>query len=98
MPEYVDPAVEELRGSASRTSVTLLIGASGDRDRLEETLAQYGVTVEKRIGRTALLVQTNESTIDDLCELDAISSIELDHEDVEVLNEGNSESRPRVTR
>nr|WP_317176133.1 hypothetical protein [Halovivax sp. KZCA124] len=98
MPKYVDPAVEELRGSSTNTPVTLLIGASEDRDALEAALTQFDVTIEDTIGRTALLVQTMEGTVDKLCELEAVSSIELDHEDVEVLNEGNADSRRRVTR
>lgn len=98
MPEYVDPAVEELRGSSSSTPVTLLIGASGDRSDLRASLEQFDVAVQDEIGRTALLVSAEESIIDDLCELDDISSIELDHDDVEVLDQGNSKSRLRVTR
>lgn len=98
MPEYVDPAVEELRDSTADTSVTLLIGASGDRNTLEQQLTTFDVTVDDTIGRTALLVRAPESTVDELCALEEISSIELDHEDVEVLDEGNTHSRQRVIR
>lgn len=98
MPEYVDPAVEELRGSSSSTPVPLLIGASVDRADLRASLERFDVAVQDEIGRTALLVRTEESIVDDLCELDDISSIELDHEDVAVRDKRNANSRLRVTR
>ncbi|MDF9744710.1 hypothetical protein [Natrinema salsiterrestre] len=98
MPEYVDPAVEQLRESTAETPVTLLIGAAEDRSELERALSRFDVTIDSTIGRTALRVQTAEAVVDDLCELDAVSSIEVDHDDVEVLHEGNANSRQRVIR
>ncbi len=96
MAEYVDPAVEEIRNSNAATAVTLLIGASDDRDALEEQLLAFDVTIEGTVGQTALRVRTTEAVVDDLCHIGAVSSIEFDYNDVEVLDEGNSQSRQRV--
>lgn len=100
MPEYIDPQVEDLRGSKSPIEVTLLIGVSGeyDNDTVCELIEQVGATVDAEIGRATLRVIAPETAIESLCTLDGVKSIELERDDVQVLAEGNPHSRPRVTR
>jgi hypothetical protein len=98
MPEYVDPQVETLRGSESSTEVTLLLGISGDHDTVIEQVEQANATVDDTLGRATLRVTVPEAAVDSLCDLEGVKSIELEREDVRVLSEGNSHSRPRVTR
>jgi hypothetical protein len=80
--------------------VTLLIGVSGEYDNgtVCELVEQAGGTVDAEIGRATLRVTAPETVIDSLCTLDGVKSIELERDDVQVLAEGNSNSRPRVTR
>lgn len=98
MPEYVDADVEALRDSESDEAVTLLLGVSGDRDAFAARVEQSGATVEAEIGRATLRVTAPKSTVDVLCELDGLKSIELEREDVRTLDEGNGHSRRRLTR
>lgn len=98
MPEYVDPKVETLRESESPTEVTLLLGVSGDHDTVVEQVEQAGATVEDTLGRATLRLTAPESVVNSLCNIDGVKSIELEREDVQVLSEGNSRSRRRVTR
>lgn len=98
MPEYVDPDVDALRESKSPTEVTLLLGVSGDRDAVIAQVEQAGATVDDTLGRATLRVTAPESAVDTLCTLEGVKSIELERDDVQVLSEGNSHSRPRVTR
>lgn len=98
MPEYVDPDVEALRDSDSDDEVTLLLGVSGDREEFAARVEQFGATVEAEIGRATLRVTAPESAVDALCDLDGLTSIEREREDVRTLDEGNGHSRRRVTR
>jgi hypothetical protein len=100
MPEYIDPQVEDLRGSNSPLEVTLLIGVSGNYDNgtVCELVEQTGGTVDAEIGRATLRVTAPETVIESLCTLEGVKSIELERDDVQVLAEGNPNSRPRVTR
>lgn len=98
MPEYVDPAVDTLRESESPAEVTLLLGISGDNDAVIERVEQAGATVDDTLGQATLRVTAPKSAVDTLCTLEGVKSIELERDDVQVLSEGNSHSRPRVTR
>lgn len=98
MPEYIDPAVEELRDSNSEDRVTLLVGVSGDRDDLRERLSEHGVIVEDSLGQATLRVGAAKSLVATLCDLDGVKSIELERDDVRILDSGNGYSRRRVTR
>lgn len=100
MPEYIDPQVEDLRGSNNPIEVTLLIGVSGDYDNATvcKLVEQAGGTVDAEIGRATLRVTAPETAIESLCTLEEVKSIELERDDVQVLAEGNPHSRPRVTR
>ncbi|MFC3959644.1 hypothetical protein [Halovivax cerinus] len=98
MPAYVDPAVEALRESSGEGTVRLLLGVIGDRDEITSAVTDSDASVIDRIGHSALLVEAPKSSVEALCSLDGISSVELDHDDVAVLNRGNGRSRPRLTR
>ncbi len=98
MPEYIDPDVEEMRDSDSSDRATLLVGVSGDRDELQDRLDEHGVTVEDALGLATLRVTAAKSSVDVLCDLDGVKSIELEREDVRILDSGNGHSRRRVTR
>lgn len=98
MPEYIDPEVESLRGSSSETTVTLLLGVSGELDANIETVERTGATVETTLGRATLRVTAPKSVIDDLIALEDVTSIERERDDVRPLNEGNRNSRRRVIR
>lgn len=98
MPEYIDPAVEDVRENASETPVTLLLGVSGDPDTLIEPVERTGATVESTLGRATLRVTAPPSAIDELIAREEITSIELERDDVRPLDEGNQHSRRRVTR
>lgn len=71
-PEYIDPRVENLRGSKSPIEVTLLIGVSGDynNDTVCKLVEQAGGTVDAEIGRATLRVTAPETAIESLCTLD----------------------------
>lgn len=98
MPEYIDPAVSDLRDSERAESVTVLLGVAGDRDEFATRVEQLDVTVDAALGRATLRVTAPESAVDALCELTGLQSIELEREDVRTLDEGNGRSRRRVTR
>lgn len=98
MPEYVDSDVRALRDSDSDDTVTLLLGASGDRDVLARRVEETGGEVDARLGRATLRVTAPESFVDALCTLEDLKSIELEREDVRTLDEGNGDSRRRLTR
>lgn len=98
MPEYIAADVKSLRSSDSDDAVTLLLGVSGDRDVFATRVNQLGGTVTATIGRATLRVTAPESIVDALCELDGLKSIELEHKDVRMLDEGNGHSRRRLTR
>lgn len=63
MPEYIDPQVEDLRGSNNPIAVTLLIGVSGDYDNATvcKLVEQAGGTVDAEIGRATLRVTAPET-------------------------------------
>lgn len=88
MPEYIDPAVSELRESNSDTEVTLLLGVSGEQDEFAEQVEATGATVETTLGRATLRVTAPESAVDELCELSGLKSIEIERDDVRKLDEG----------
>ena len=98
MPEYVDADVRKLRDSDGDDKIAMLLGVSGDRDAFITRIRQVGATVEGTLGRATIRVTASESVIDDLCELDGLKSIEIEREDVRTLDEGNGQSRRRVTR
>jgi hypothetical protein len=98
MPEYIDTAVTRLRDSSSDDERTLLVGVSGDHDEIATRIEEPGATVNAKLGRATLRVTAPESIIDDLCELEGLTSIEIEREDVRTLDEGNGQSRRRVTR
>jgi hypothetical protein len=98
MPEYIDAEIRALRDSSSDDEITLLLGVSGDRDEFANRAEQVGATVNATLGRATLRVTAPQSTIDDICELDGLKSIESEREDVRTLNEGNGRSRRRLTR
>lgn len=98
MPQYVDPAVERLRDSDDDSTVTVLLGTGDDRASLIEALERVGATVENELGRATVRATVTERAVDDLCEIQALTSIELERDDVRTLDEGNSNSRRRVTR
>lgn len=98
MPEYIDPAVEELRDSDSQDRVTLLVGVSGDRDDVQKRLSEHGVIVEDSLGQATLRVRAAKSSVAVLYDLEGVKSIELERDDVRILDSGNGHSRRRVTR
>jgi hypothetical protein len=98
MPEYVDSQVEKIRGSERSTTVTLLLGVSGDQEAVIERVEQTGATVDTTLGRATLRVTAPESAVDALCSIEGVSSIEIERDDVQVLSQGNARSRRRVTR
>jgi len=98
MPEYIDADVTTLRDSSSDEETTLLLGVSGDRDEFATRVEQVGATVNAALGQATLRVIAPQSTIDDICELDGLKSIEIEREDVRTLDEGNGRSPRRVTR
>jgi hypothetical protein len=98
MPEYIDTAVERVRESFSEAPVTLLLGVGGEPDTVVTPVERTGATVESTLGRVTLRVTAPTSAIDGLIDLDEITSIELERDDVRPLDEGNQHSRRRVTR
>jgi len=98
MPEYIDAEIRTLRDSSSDDEITILLGVSGDRDEFARRVEGIGATVEATLGQATLRVTTPESVIDQLCELEGLKSIEIEREDVRTLDEGNGQSRRRVTR
>jgi len=98
MPEYIDAEVKVLRDSTSDDETTLLLGVSGDRDEFARRVEEIGATVDATLGQATLRVTTPESAIDRLCELEGLKSIEIERDDVRTLEEGNGQSRRRVTR
>lgn len=98
MPEYLDPDVSALRVSDCDDEITLLLGVSGDRDESGARVRRLGAEVEATLGRATVRVTAPESAVDELCELEGLTSIECEREDVGILDEGNERSRRRVTR
>lgn len=98
MPEYIDPDVEALRDSDSEEEITLLLGVSGNRDEFVERVKRHGVTVEATLGQATVRVTAPKAAISALCDLDALKSIEIERDDVRILDQGNSQSRQRLTR
>jgi hypothetical protein len=88
MPRYVDPQVESMRDSDNSTAVTLLLGVSHPQSEVIESVEETGVTVEDTLGHATLRVTASESGIDALCELDGVTSIEIDRNDVRESIEG----------
>lgn len=98
MPEYIDAEITRIRGSSSDDIITLLLGVSGDRDQFANHVEEVGATVEAKLGQATLRVSAPKNVIDDLCELENLKSIEIEREDVRTLDQGNGQSRRRVTR
>lgn len=98
MPEYIDPDVRDLRDSNSEEEITLLLGVSGDPDGFAKRVERLDATVEGKIGHATVRVTGSKSVIDALCELKGLKSIEIDRDDIQVLDRGNEQSRPRLTR
>lgn len=98
MPEYIDPDVAELRESDSDERVTLLVGVSGDRDDFRAKIVERGASVDDTLGQATLRVTAPKSLINELCEIDGLTSVELERDDVRILDQGNGRSRQRVTR
>lgn len=98
MPAYIGAAVNDLRGSDGADEVALLLGVDGDRTEVVDRVEALGGSVDARLGRATLRVTVPESAVDALCELDGLTSIERDRDDVQVLDRGNGHSRRRVTR
>ncbi|WP_135305412.1 hypothetical protein [Haloarcula amylovorans] len=98
MPEYIDPGVTKLRDSSSDDTITLLLGVSGDREEFIARVEQLGATVEASLGQATVRVTSPKATVNELCELDGLKSIELEREDVRTLDEGNDRSHRRVAR
>lgn len=100
-PKYVSKDVKQLRESDNSTQVTLLLGASTDREILAENAEDIGATVDARLGRATLRISAPEFLVDELCEIDELKSIELEHQDVQTLGreeKGNGRSLPLLTR
>lgn len=98
MPAYIDAAVTALRESDGDAEVALLLGVDGDRAEVADRVEALGGSVDARLGRATLRVIVPESAVDALCELDGLTSIERDRDDVHVLDRGSGRSRRRVTR
>lgn len=100
-PNYISEDVKRLRKSESEAQVTLLLGVDGDREALVDRIEQIGGLVDARLGRATLRVSASENLINELCELEDLKSIEVDHEDVQTLGSdstGNDRSLPLLTR
>lgn len=98
MPAYIDAAVNDLRESDADDEAALLLGVDGDRSEVAARVEALGGAVDARLGRATLRVIVPESAVDAVCELDGLTSIERDRDDVQVLDQGNGHSRRRVTR
>ncbi|GGL45370.1 hypothetical protein GCM10009037_31010 [Halarchaeum grantii] len=82
MPAYVDSQVEKIRGSECETTVSLLLGVSGDQEAVIERVEQESATVDSTLGRATLRVTAPESVVNALCSIGGISSIEIERDDV----------------
>lgn len=82
MPEYIESEVRKIRESPEERTVTVLLGVSGNRDKLADRVQELGGDIDARIGRATLRAEVPEKSIDTLCELEWTKSVELEKEDV----------------
>ncbi|QHS17948.1 hypothetical protein GWK26_12750 [haloarchaeon 3A1-DGR] len=95
MPEFIEPAVRDLRGSSSDESVALLVSCiDGGRDEVAAEIDGLGADTVTEIGDVSLRVEAPERIVDSICNLDTVVSVELDSDDVVVEETRNLESRP----
>lgn len=97
MPEYVEPAVRELRDQESEGIEDILLGVSGDRDEYIQRLRSIDAEIEdlEKVGRASIRFSAPAPAISAICALEGTKSIELDRSDVETYtpsgdDQGNS--------
>jgi len=60
--------------------VTLIVGISGDADTASESIADIGAEVEEILPYDSLAVSADTDDIREICDLDAVDSVELEKE------------------
>jgi hypothetical protein len=85
MPEYVEPAVRELRDQESEGIEDILLGVSGDRGEYIQRLRSIDAGIEglEKVGRASIRISAPASAVSAICALEGTKSIELDRSDVE---------------
>lgn len=71
--DYVESHDEE-------EQVTLIVGISGDADTASELIADVGAEVEEALPYDSLAVSADIATLQKICDLDVVSSVELEKE------------------
>lgn len=84
MPEYVEPAIRDLRDRDSEGTEDVLLGVSGDREEYIRRLRTLDAGIEnlEKVGRASLRVSVATSAVDAICTLEGTRTIELDRSDV----------------
>lgn len=81
MAPDLDPGVEQRIASPDEgTEVRLILGVETTSDEVKERLENAGVTVHDELPLDYYAVSTTEDQLEVLCELDVVTSIEIDTE------------------
>lgn len=99
-PEFVSAEVSQLRGKQGEERVSLLLYPVESREDLEQDVKDIleGTGETEPTGRAALRVKAPEYAVDDICSLESLKSIDVEH-DADLLSGGQlGNGSPRVLR
>jgi hypothetical protein len=82
MAEFIEGSVRALFGSTETDPIQLLVGSRDNREELEAEISELGGVVQEEIGRTTLRVSIPEQSVEELCTLPNVDSVEMDANDV----------------
>jgi len=82
MTQFIESDVRDYFESRSSEPVTLLVGTDGDLNELSSEVVALGGDVHDHVGRTTLKADVPESSIEELCGLPSVISVELNKQDV----------------
>jgi hypothetical protein len=82
MSTQLDPGVKRrIKSPSDGERVTLIIGVENDStDDVVDTVSSAGATVEDQLPCDYLAVSIKEPDLEDLCDLEVVSSIEIEGE------------------